>query len=498
MLGQPAARERDLQRTAPGFELDRRQRARPPAPMQQHGQPQQHDEELGLQVPGRNEVLDGLGIELAPVPAHDGGEQLLFLARKARQVGMLQQIGAMVMVVGVGDVEPDLVQTCRPAQHRLGQGLDERPVLAHLPQERESGLLHAVGLRHVDVEAGFHGPHATHARILVGQAAEQVVEQPLAQRPVRDSQGFDAEHVEDLNEDGQPARDDLETLGCEPGQLEPGDVPGPQALLEQPLDAVAGDVAARRAARLEHVAHRAHRSRRPEGGIPLRAPEPRLHGFEFELRRRPGALHALLRDSAVREVLGARADAADVQAVEPLGGESLANDEFGAAAANVHDQPVPTLARRRVRHPQVDEARLLDAGDDLDRVPEGLARPVQECTFALRLAQGVGADDAHLLRLHVLEPLAEPLEARQGPAARLAVQPAVRVEAGGQSHHFAQAIDDDQLAVRIPCDDHVKAVGPEVHSCKDVGVLGVGTSQPGFRRRRMNRSRRSCWRSDCG
>ncbi len=318
--------------------------------MQQHGQPQQHDEEFGLQVPGRNEVLDGLGIELAPVPAHDGGEQLLFLARKARQVGMLQQVGAMVMVVGVGDVEPDLVQACRPAQHRLGQGLDECPVVAHLPQEGERGFFHAVGLRHVDVEAGFHGTHAAHARILVGQAPDQVVEQPLAQRSVRDTQVLDAQHVEDLDQDGEAARDDLEALGREPGQLEPGDVPGPQALLEQPPDAVAGNVAARRAARLEHVAHRTHRSRRPEGGVPLRAPEPRLHGFEFELRRRPGALHALLRDGAVREVLGARADAADVQAVEPLGGEPLADDEFGAAAADVHDQPVPALARRRVRH----------------------------------------------------------------------------------------------------------------------------------------------------
>ncbi len=131
-------------------------------------------------------------------------------------------------------------------------------------------------------------------------------------------------------------------------------------------------------------------------------------------------------------------------------------------------------------------------------MPEGLARPVQEGTLALRLAQGVGADDAHLLRLDVLEPLAESLETRQGPAGRLAVQPAVRVEAGGQAHHFAQAIDDDQLAVRIARDDHVEAVGPEVHSGQDVGVLGVGTSQPGIRRRRMNRSRRSCWRSDCG
>ena len=44
----------------------------------------------------------------------------------------------------------------------------------------------------------------------------------------------------------------------------------------------------------------------------------------------------------------------------------------------------------------------------------------------------------------------------------LLVEPAVLADAGGQAHHLAQPVDDDQLAVRIARDHHVKAVGAEV------------------------------------
>ena len=53
-------------------------------------------------------------------------------------------------------------------------------------------------------------------------------------------------------------------------------------------------------------------------------------------------------------------------------------------------------------------------------------------------------------------------------AATSLFEPAVGFEAGAEAHHLAQAIEDDELAVRVTRDDHVKAVGTEIDRGKDV------------------------------
>ena len=40
---------------------------------------------------------------------------------------------------------------------------------------------------------------------------------------------------------------------------------------------------------------------------------------------------------------------------------------------------------------------------------------------------------------------------------------------GGQAHHLAQAVDDDELAVRVTRDHHVETVGAQVHRRQNVG-----------------------------
>ena len=77
----------------------------------------------------------------------------------------------------------------------------------------------------------------------------------------------------------------------------------------------------------------------------------------------------------------------------------------------------------------------------------------------MRLAQRVGADDAHAVRMHVAQSAG-----RNAPGTASArcvtvlVEPALIVQAVGKAHHFAQAIEDGELAVRIARDDHVEAV----------------------------------------
>ena len=86
----------------------------------------------------------------------------------------------------------------------------------------------------------------------------------------------------------------------------------------------------------------------------------------------------------------------------------------------------------------------------------------------LRSAQRIGADDAHAFRLHVVQPLAEAFQARERCLRRLACQSTLLVEAGAEPHHLAQAIQDDELPVRVAGDDHVETVGAQVDRGDDV------------------------------
>jgi len=83
------------------------------------------------------------------------------------------------------------------------------------------------------------------------------------------------------------------------------------------------------------------------------------------------------------------------------------------------------------------------------------------------------------------------------------------------THHLAQTVDDDELAVRIARDDQMETVGAEVYRGKDVGdrasrrlrvgLLAVAdgadrthATLTGIRRRRRSRSRRWSRRWGCG
>jgi len=109
---------------------------------------------------------------------------------------------------------------------------------------------------------------------------------------------------------------------------------------------------------------------------------------------------------------------------------------------------------------RVDESRLFHAGNDFDRMPERLTRTLEERLLAVRQAQRVGAHHAHAVGMHVTQPLAETLQAGERAGRYVLVDAAVLGHAGGEAHHLAQAIDDDQLAVRVARDHHVETVAP--------------------------------------
>ncbi len=71
--------------------------------------------------------------------------------------------------------------------------------------------------------------------------------------------------------------------------------------------------------------------------------------------------------------------------------------------------------------------------------------------------------------------LPEALQALQRALRDVLVEPPLIVQACGETHHFAQAIEDDELAVRIARHDHVEAVGSEIDRGQDIGNLACAT-----------------------
>ena len=116
-------------------------------------------------------------------------------------------------------------------------------------------------------------------------------------------------------------------------------------------------------------------------------------------------------------------------------------------------------------------------------------------------AQGIGAHHAHAVGAHGAQPLAESLEAAQRTVRRRIVQSPAVAEAGGQAHHFAQSIQDDELAVRVARDDHVKTVGTEIDGGEHVGhdtpTAAHLLRSNILRRRKKSRSRRWFSRLGC-
>src|SRR5262249_4638993 len=155
------------------------------------------------------------------------------------------------------------------------------------------------------------------------------------------------------------------------------------------------------------VAYRAHGAGAARAVFPAEAAEFRLYRLELETRREPRSLEALGGYLAVAEEALAPGPTAHLQALELERIQSFSDDELGAATTDVDHESFTRLAWHGVRDTGVNEACLLHAGDDLDRVTEGVACALEKSLLLVRETQGVGPDDAHAVGVHVAQALPE-------------------------------------------------------------------------------------------
>jgi hypothetical protein len=210
---------------------------------------------------------------------------------------------------------------------------------------------------------------------------------------------------------------------------------------------------------------------------------------ELETRREPGLVERRAADRAAGEKPLGHRHAAEVHAFERFRRRALAEDQFRAAAADVHDQPQAVVRGQAVGHALVDQARLFPSGDDLDRMAErrlGLGHEPGVLAGAPDRARSRRPDAG---RVHLPESFAETREAVDRADACVGGEVAALRQAFGEAYGLANAVDDDELAMPQLADDHVKAVGTEIDGRDDLGR--------DVRPRRTVHSRRWSSRSDC-
>jgi hypothetical protein len=182
---------------------------------------------------------------------------------------------------------------------------------------------------------------------------------------------------------------------------------------------------------------------------------------------------------------------------------AFADDELGAAAADVDHQATAALRRQALGDAEVDESRLLAAGDHFDAMTERGLTGYQERLRVAQLAHGIGGDRANPVGGDVAQSLAHALQAFQRTPERFLGKFAALGQARGGAHRLAQTVDHAQLSKRVTGHDHVEAVRAEIHRGQQLVLgeaRGVGLEQ-GLGHARIlqwqSRASRNCW-AECG
>ena len=186
---------------------------------------------------------------------------------------------------GCGNGQTDLVQPRRPLQG-LRRVLIEPPRRGHLLQALLGGARHTLRLPAVHMVARRQTGNGTRTNILMTHAAEQVMKQPLAQRPVGHLQALDLQCFERGNQNRQTAGQHRGAVLADTEGLQVPDVTDAEQHLAQAIKRVERDIALAPAARLQHRTDGAHRPGGAIGGLPAKRTELRRHRLELETRRR--------------------------------------------------------------------------------------------------------------------------------------------------------------------------------------------------------------------
>ena len=276
-------------------------------------------------------------------------------------------------------------------------------------------------------------------------AAQQVVEDALAQGRVAVAHGLDAELVEHRLHGGQAAGDDRLPVGAQTRQISQRiHMAGCHAQVLQQREPFAGD------GRMAEIGvdqrqQRLGRARRTHRVLPAQPLEAVHMCCQLLAAVQPRLAHGRLGDLAAAEELLREGHAANLQRLAPSGLLVHPDDALGGTAADVHHQAQLMVEWQAVSGPQVDEASFLAPGHHLDGAPQRRARLLQEGADVVRHPEGVGGHRPEGFQLQALQPLGKAPQRLQRPLACLFGQLELPVQAGAQPDRFLDLVEDAQL-----------------------------------------------------
>ncbi len=177
---------------------------------------------MGRERPAQ--LVERLVPELAAMTEHERRQHLLLVAREPRQIRVLQDVRAVLVVARIANREPHLVQARGGAEEllRLGRELPLRRLLEQLQRGRAHSLavlvVEAVPLGETRNGRSSRADHAVLADQLVGHA--------LSERPLRGRHRLQVQGLEDTHQNREATRDDGSALLREPVEGEVFQRPG--------------------------------------------------------------------------------------------------------------------------------------------------------------------------------------------------------------------------------------------------------------------------------
>ena len=281
--------------------------------VEQNGEAQQYaqTDQLDAFVAELGKLVLG---NVAAVATHQQGHHLLVFARKARQVRVLDQVGTVLVVVIVGNIQPDFMDFRRPSQQIAPVALLQVPCCGHLVEGVQRLALHARGLALVDVVALHQRVQGAFTHVLVVMAAQQVEQHAFAQGAVAVVHALQLEGVEDRLEDGQARREDGPPIGLDPFEVDLVGLAELEQLAFDRRQPLGVDLAAALADGLDRRGDGADGPGRADGLVPRQAVQGVLDAHQLQARGGVGLGVARRGDLAVAEVALGEAHAAHLQA----------------------------------------------------------------------------------------------------------------------------------------------------------------------------------------
>jgi hypothetical protein len=228
------------------------------------------------------------------------------------------------------------------------------------------------------------------------------------------------------------------------------------------LFSVRGTPASWRAATIEH----ADRPRRPDGHVEA-GPADLAHGRrQHRPDVAPARLDGARRELGLGEVAAAEPDRAQLEAAGSQDLAPGAHDQLGRAAADVAHEHLPVEHRHGLEHAEVDEPRLLEAGDDLDVDALGPG-PVDEGRPVGRLPHGRGGHRPHGRPVDGGD-LFEPDQRLDAPVHGRGGEPLHVARRRAEPHHLALALEHLDAVLVDPRHHQVDRVRADVHGRQDV------------------------------